>query len=74
MALLTLSLLVLGRVELVKLPKLVVLPLIDQVLTVDFSELVVVAKYFNFIRDEGLISIVVPLHHESVNKAEVFAT
>lgn len=31
------------------------------------------AKDFDFIGDEGLISIVVPLHDEPVNVAKVFA-
>lgn len=53
----------LGSVELVQVPKLVVLSLVDQILTVNFTKLVVVPKDFNFVCDECFIAIVVSLDH-----------
>lgn len=65
--------LVLGRIKLVKLPKLVVLTRIYQVLTVDLTELVVVTVDFYFIGNQGFIAIVMALYDESVNETKVDA-
>ena len=65
--------LVLCRIELEELAELVVLALVNQVLAVNLTELVVVPKDFDLVRNQTFVSIVVPLDDKTVDSSEVLA-
>ena len=62
-----------GLVKLKEIPKLVIVPLIHQVLAVNVTEHVVVALDFHNMSHEVLKTIVVPFDHKSVNLRKVVA-
>ena len=58
-------------INLKQVAELIALALINHVLTVNLSELIVVPEYFNLLRHQVLIPVVMALDDEPLNAAEV---
>ena len=64
----------LAVIKLEKVAELIILPLVNQVLTVNLTELIVMAKDLNLFRHQAFISIVMSLNDETLNLPKIFTT
>lgn len=63
----------LAVIKLEKVTELIVLALVNQVLTVNFTELIVMTKYFYLLRHQTFISVVMSLHYQPLYLSKILA-
>ena len=66
--------LLLAVIKLEQVAELIALALVDQRLTINFCELIIMSEYFDFFGHEVFISIIMALNNQSINTSEVIAS
>ena len=66
--------LLLAVIKLEQVAELIALALVDQRLTINFCELIIMSEYFDFFGHEVFISIIMTLNNQSINTSEVIAS